>query len=298
MVGATVRTESKLRLRHRHVLILSAPIGVLLGGWLVLPAAVGLFATLTNYGPGTVTFHFVGFSNYLAVVRDREFGAAVRNVIVCCVTAVPLEVGIGFGIASALREPFRGRGWVRFALLLPWLLSPIGSGVMWHFLFDSATGIVGFVGGWVGVANASSPAASPTLALPTAIAIEVWRLAPLMAFLLLPGLEAVPRDRWEDARVDGLGFWRRVTNVAVPAMRPLLLAVAMLSIGLSLGTFDSLLILTGGGPGTATMTPALFSYDHALGVADWPVGSAAAWLVAFGLLGVGAIYLRLVRGDG
>jgi ABC-type sugar transport system permease subunit len=281
-----------MRFQRRQVLVLCAPLGALLGGWLILPALVGLISTLTSYAPLSPAFNFVGLANYLAVLRDREFATAIRNVIVFCLIAVPLELAIGLGIAYALREPFRGRGLLRVLLLLPWLLSPIGAGVMWHFLFDSATGLPGFVLGWLGLA-ATSPAASPALALPTAIAIEVWRLAPLVAFLLIPGLEAVPAERWEDARLDGLGLGRRIANVALPAIGPLLAAVAMLMIGLSLATFDSILILTGGGPGTATITPALFSYHQAFEVDNWPVGSASAWLVAFGLLGVGAIYLRL-----
>jgi multiple sugar transport system permease protein len=242
--------------------------------------------------PARASVRVRGPANYVTVLTDREFSVAVRNVLVFCVVAVPLELSIGFGIAYALREPFRGRGLMRVLLLLPWLLSPIGSGVMWHFLFDSATGLPGFILGWLGL-TATSPAASPTLALATAIAIEVWRLAPLVAFLLIPGLEAVPSDRWEDARLDGLGLRGRIVNVALPAIAPLLVAVGLLAVGLSLATFDSILILTGGGPGTATITPGLFSYQQAFELDNWPVGSAAAWLVAFALLALGAFYLRL-----
>ncbi len=284
-----------MRLRRRDVLVLTAPLGILLGGWLILPAIIGLAATVTTYAPLAASVRFVGPANYLAVIRNPEFGAAVRNILVFCVVAIPLELGIGFGLAYALRRPFPLRGLVLVLLLLPWMLSPIGSGVMWHFLFNSATGIVDFVLGWLGLPGAPSPAGIPTLALPTAVAIEVWRLAPLVAFLLLPGLEAVPSERWEDGRLDGLGLRRRIADIALPGVRPLLAAIAMLLVGLSLGTFDSILILTGGGPGTATVTPALFSYSLAFEVHDWPVGAAAAWLVAFGVVGVGVIYLRLAR---
>jgi ABC-type sugar transport system permease subunit len=84
-------------------------------------------------------------------------------------------------------------------------------------------------------------------------------------------------------------------HIPLPSMRPLLLAVTMLLIGLALGTFDGVLILTGGGPGTATITPALYSYNQAFGVSNWPIGAAAAWLVAASVLAVGLIYLRLAR---
>jgi len=87
----------------------------------------------------------------------------------------------------------------------------------------------------------------------------------------------------------------RVRHVAIPAVRPLLLTITMLLTGLSLGTFDAVLILTGGGPGTATVTPALYSYNRAFGVNDWPVGATSGWLIAAAVLGAGLIYLRLSR---
>jgi multiple sugar transport system permease protein len=284
-----------MRLSRRETFLLCLPLAVLLGGWLVIPAALGLAATLTTYGQLGSAVRFVGLANYAAVVRHPEFGPAVRNVLVLTVVGVPLQLAIGFGIASLLRRPFPGRALARVLLLLPWLLSPIGSGVMWHFLFDSATGPIDFILGWIGLSGAPSPAGTAALALPTVIAVELWRLAPLAAFLLLPGLEAIPDERWEDATLDGVGLVGRIRNVAIPSIRPLLLAVTLLLIGLSLGTFDTILILTGGGPGSATMTPALFSYQTAFETGNWPVGAAAAWLLAFGVLAVGAVYLRLAR---
>src|SRR5262249_57291788 len=89
------------------------------------------------------------------------------------------------------------------------------------------------------------------------------------------------------ATLNGASWTRKVLDVALPSVRPLLLAITMLLIGLSLGTFDGVLILTGGGPGTSTVTPALYSYNQAFGVNDWPTGAASAWLIAAGVNGAG-----------
>jgi ABC-type sugar transport system permease subunit len=288
-------TARAVKLRRRDVVVLTAPLGILLGGWLILPALFGFAATFTTYTPVAVPVRFVGIANYVAVIRDPEFLTSVRNIIAFSMAAIPLELLIGFGLAYALRRPFRGRGFVRVLLLVPWLLSPIGSGVMWHFLFENATGLVDFVLGWLGHPEWPSPAGVASLALPTVVAIEVWRLAPFVAFLVTPALEGVPAERWEAGLLDGLGLRRRIADIAVPAIAPLLAAIAMLLVGLSLGTFDSILILTGGGPGTATVTPALFSYTKAFGVDNWPAGSVAAWLLAFAVIGVSAVYLRVAR---
>jgi ABC-type sugar transport system permease subunit len=236
-----------------------------------------------------------GFANYTAFVQDPQFGAAIRNIAVFTAAAVPLELAVGFGIAYLLRRPIKGRALWRVLFLAPWLVSPIAGGVMWHFLFGGATGILDFAFGWLGLPEVASPVGDLRLALPTAIAIEIWRVAPFVTFLLLPGLVSIPNEQWEEATLAGASWIQQIRHVAIPELRTLLLTVAMLLVGLSFGAFDTILILTGGGPGTATLTPALYSYGRAFQTNDWPVGAASGWLVAAGVIAVGAIYLRLAR---
>jgi len=284
-----------MRLTRRDRLVLFAPLVVLLTGWLVLPAVLGLSATFTTYAPFGVAIRLSGLQNYAAVLRDGEFFAAVRNIAIFTIVAVPLELTIGFTLAYVLRRPI-GRRWLwRVLLLVPWLVSPVANGVMWRFLFGSATGLIDFGLGWLGRPDIASPISDVRLALPTTIAVEVWRIAPFVAFLVLPGLSSIPTERWEDATLSGAPWTRQVLDVALPSLRPLLLALTMLLIGLALGTFDGVLILTGGGPGTSTVTPALYSYKQAFEVNDWPTGAASAWLIAAGVLGAGLVYLLLAR---
>jgi multiple sugar transport system permease protein len=281
-----------LRLSRRDRVVLCVPLAILLVGWLVGPAVLGLLATFTTYSPFGTGARFVGLANYAAVLHDPQFAAAARNIALFTVFAVPLELIAGFAIAYALREPLRGRSALRVLLLLPWLISPIGSGVMWHYLLGSTNGIADFILAWFGV-TVTSPLGDIRLALPAVVAVEVWRLAPFVAFLLLPGLVAIPRERWDDARLSGASWLQGVAAVAVPAVRPLLLTVTMLLIGFALGSFDVVLILTGGGPGNATLTPALFSYASAFETNDWPAGAASAWLIAVAVLFIGSLYVRL-----
>jgi multiple sugar transport system permease protein len=284
-----------VRLTRRDRIVLFAPLAVLLGGWLVLPAVLGLFATFTTYSPFTTTIQLAGFANYAAVVQDPQFGAAIRNIAVFTTLAVPLELAVGFGIAYLLRRPTKGRALWRVLLLAPWLVSPIASGVMWHFLFGGATGILDFAAGWLRLPDIASPIGDLRLALLAAIAVEVWRMAPFVSFLLLPGMLSIPKERWEEATLAGASRIQQIRHVAIPELRTLLLTVAMLLVGLSFGAFDTILILTGGGPGTATLTPALYSYGRAFQTNDWPVGAASGWLIAAGVIAVGVVYIRLAR---
>ncbi|HEY8845892.1 MAG TPA: sugar ABC transporter permease [Candidatus Limnocylindrales bacterium] len=275
--------------------LLYGPLAIVVSIWLLIPALLGLVSTFTNYAPTESSVAWVGLHNFQSIISDRTFAAAIRNIGIFTLVAVPLQLIIGFCVADALRRPFRGRTLVRIVLLLPWLVSPIASGVMWHFLLGSETGFLGFGFRSIGLPAPPSPLSQHGLALLTVVLVETWRVAPLVAFLLLPGLASIPRERWEDATIDGLRWLGQIRHVAIPALRPLILAVTMLLIGGSLATFDSVLSMTGGGPGTETVTPALYSYNKAFTFSDWPIGAASGWLIGGAVLVAGLAYLRLSR---
>jgi multiple sugar transport system permease protein len=282
-----------VRLTRSDRLLLYGPLGIVLSIWLIIPALLGLIATFTDYALAQPGFHWVGLHNFEAILADRSFAAAVRNVAVFTLASVPLQLVVGFALAYLLRRPFRGRTLVRLLLLLPWLISPVASGVMWHFLFGSETGFLNFAARSLGMPSLPSPLSQHGLDLLAVVLVESWRVAPLVAFLLLPGLTAIPRERWEDALLDGLATLGKIRHVAVPAMAPLILAVTMLLIGGALATFDSVLTMTGGGPGTETMTPALYSHDMAFTAGNWPAGAASGWLIGGCVLLAGLVYVRL-----
>jgi multiple sugar transport system permease protein len=282
-----------VRLSRSERLLLFGPLGVILAVWLIVPATLGLIATFTTFAPAQPAVEWVGLHNFEVVLADRSFAAAVRNILAFTLLAVPLELAIGFGLAYLLRRPFRGRGLVRVVLLLPWLVSPVASGVMWHFLFDGQTGFLDFGLRSLGLPTQPSPLSQHGLALLTVILVEAWRVAPLVAFLLLPSLTTIPRERWEDALLDGLSPLGSIRHVALPPIKPLLLAISMLLIGGALATFDSVLTMTDGGPGSETVTPALYSHDKAFTFSNWPVGAASGWLIGGGVLLVGLVYVRL-----
>jgi multiple sugar transport system permease protein len=284
-----------MKLTRSERALLYGPLGIVLSIWLLIPALLGLIATFSNYAPVEPAVAWVGLRNFQSILADRTFGAAVRNIAVFTFTAVPLELVIGFGLANLLRRPFRARTLVRVLLLLPWLVSPIASGVMWHFLFESETGFLAFAVRSIGLPAPPSPLSQHGLALLTVVFVETWRVAPLVAFLLLPGLASIPRERWEDATIDGLPWLGTIRHVAIPAVMPLILAVTMLLIGGALATFDSILTMTGGGPGTETVTPALLSYGDAFSFGAWPIGAASGWLIGGAVLLAGLAYLRLSK---
>lgn len=279
--------------RERYYLL--APLALVLLPFLVWPAVSGLFYSFTSYSPGQIHIQWVGLENYLAVARDKDFQSSWRNIFIFVAIAVPAELAIGFGLAYLLREPFRGRSFARVILLVPWLVSPIANGVMWYFLFNLQVGIVNFALSWLGLSALPSPLGINGLALPVTIATNIWHDAPLAGFLLLPGLQSIPAADWEYSILEGASSIDRIRYVALPWLRSLFLTIGLLLTGYALGAFDTILILTGGGPGSKTITPALFSYQQAFQAYNWPLGVTSAWLIVLSVVLVGITYLWLLR---
>ena len=274
---------------------LFGPLVLLATPFLLLPAALGFLLSFTNYAPGATAQGFIGLDGYRALLGDPQFVASLRNVAIFALVSVPLALVVGFAIAYLLREPFAGRGIVRVILLVPWLVSPVANGVMWHYLLTGGTGLLNYIESLFGLSAGPSPLGLSGLALPAAMATEIWRKAPLAGFLLLPGLLAIPRELWEQATLEGASITQRVRHVALPALRPLLVTVALLLTADALGAFDGVLILTGGGPGTETLLPGLYSFQRAFQQNNWAAGATGGWIIAAAVLLVGSGYVVLIR---
>ena len=281
---------------RRQRLWLLLPFALVVVPFLIWPALFGLLASFTNYVPvQTMPLRFVGYDNYLRIIRQPEFQAAILNILIYTTFAVSFELILGVGIAYALRRSFRGRGIVRFVLLLPWLVSPIASGVMWHFLVSPVSGMLNYWPALFKLPELINPLGNKSLALATVIGMEIWRKTPLVSFLVLPGILSIPSAQWDLAELEGMSALVQLRHIVLPHIRLLLLTISLVLIGDSLGTAETILILTGGGPGSSTITPGLYSYQQAFNTFDWSAGAASAWLIAGAVILVGIGYLLMAR---
>ena len=276
-------------------LLFIAPFMTLVSIFLIFPALFGFFYSFTNYDPrSNISMRYVGFSNYAAVVSDEEFKVAARNMLVFVPLTVLFEMILGLIIAYLLRNPFRGRSIVRVALLIPWLISPVANGLMWRFLFNQRFGLLNF---WLilfGLPRASDPR-NPGFAFPTVMAIEIWRRVPLVSFLILPGILAIPPVYWAIAELEGLSHFARIRMIILPRLWRLLLTIMLLMIGDMLGTFEGTLLLFPGGPRLESVTIGFYSYWNAFKIFNLTFGMTSAWLIAAAVLFVGFWYLILIR---
>ena len=177
-------------------------------------------STITGFGS------FVGVENYVEMFKNPDFLEGLKNTVIFTVASVALEFIIGLGIALAINRAFRGRGLVRAAVLVPWAFPTVISAVMWRLMFQSQIGIINEVANAIGLI--SEPIlADRTLMLIGATLVDVWKTTPFMALLLLAGLQTIPGEVYEAARVDGANVMQRFFSITLPLLKPTILVAVL-----------------------------------------------------------------------
>ncbi len=177
-------------------------------------------STISGFGS------FIGFENYTDMFQDSDFGEGLYNTVIFTVVSVALEFFIGLGIALAINRAFRGRGLVRAAVLVPWAFPTVIAAVMWRLMFQSQVGIVQYVADNLGII--SEPIlSSRTLLLIGAILVDVWKTTPFVALLLLAGLQTIPGEVYEAARVDGANWIQRFFRITLPLLKGAILVAVL-----------------------------------------------------------------------
>jgi len=177
-------------------------------------------ATITSLGP------FVGFENYVEMFQNPDFRVGLSNTLIFTVASVTMEFVIGLAIALAINRAFRGRGLVRAAVLVPWAFPTVISAVMWRLMFQDQVGVINYVANALGII--SEPILSDdTLLLIGATLVDVWKTTPFMALLLLAGLQTIPGEVYEAAKVDGANMMQRFFRITLPLLKGTILVAVL-----------------------------------------------------------------------
>jgi trehalose/maltose transport system permease protein len=172
------------------------------------------------------TGNFVGLQNYILMFQNSEFLEGLKNTLIFTGVSVTLEFFIGLAIALAIHRAFRGRGLVRAAVLVPWAFPTVISAVMWRLMFQDQVGIIQYVASAIGIV--SQPILSDqTLLLIGAILVDTWKTTPFVALLLLAGLQVIPGDVYEAAKVDGANVIQRFFRITLPLLKPAILVAVL-----------------------------------------------------------------------
>ncbi len=237
-------------MRHHHTgLWFVLPAIIVLGMLIVYPIAyTGLLSVTDSSG------HYVGLKNFHTILRSRTTITAVWNTAYYVFASIVFQILLGTLTGILLNQKFPGRGLVRSFALIPWVIPGIVAATTWAWMFHTEFGIINYMLTSSGIAD--KPIGWLTgrdTVMPALIAINVWKLFPFVAVMVLAGLQTVPEELYESARVDGATFWQEVWHVMLPQIRPVLVAITLLLLIWGLNAITIIYTITKGGPANHTL---------------------------------------------
>ncbi len=247
-------------------------------GYALLLPAVALITVLVGYPflralwlsfhkklLGAPTAPWIGLGNYESLLRDPRFWAAVKNVFIFTGSSVALKLLIGLVVALILHEALPLRNLWRSIVLLPYAMPTLVSVLIWKWMYNDTAGVLNYLLTETNIRQGPMLwLADPGKAMASVIAVNVWRGFPFFVLTLLAGLQAVPQEQYDAAKVDGAGIWARFQHVTLPSILPVTAVVTLFSTILTFNDFAIIWVLTRGGPGNATDVLATLTYKIAI----------------------------------
>ncbi|HTS02107.1 MAG TPA: sugar ABC transporter permease, partial [Thermoanaerobaculia bacterium] len=242
-----------------------------------LPLVLAVFYAFSDARIGSTSIHWVGLENFRSILESPSFRKAIRNSVVFTVSAQVIVIVCSTILSIALEKPFRGRGIVRFLILLPWV-APVSLGTIgWKWILDSIYSVIT----WVLVAlhvykpySAPMWLGEPHLAMASVVLVHCWRLIPFSTVIVLAGLSAIPKEVPEAAAIDGAGFWRTLFQINIPMMAPILSVAILFGTVFTFTDMTVVYILTAGGPFDSTQTIPSLAFATGIAGSDLAAGAA------------------------
>ncbi|GAA1706146.1 sugar ABC transporter permease [Fodinicola feengrottensis] len=279
---------------------LNAPAMIVIGVLVAYPIGYSFWLSLHKYNLKLPALErFVWFGNYLSLVTDPEFLTSLKVTVGFVVVVLGLTVLMGTALALVLNETFVGRGLLRSLVLLPWAMPGVVNGLMWRTIFDAKTGPLngllyqlGFIDSYQAFLT------SPTGAFLITAVAQVWNTLPFTVIILLAGLSTIPGELYDAAKVDRAGVFQRFRQVTLPWLLHPLLIVLILETMNAFRAFDTIYVLTGGGPGDATNVIAVLNVRTVLTYTDFGLGSAYSWVITLVTLVISIGYISVLYKKG
>jgi len=282
------------RRRYLLFILLVAPAFLLRLTTAAYPILQTIYLSFTNLSILKGTNDFIGLNNYLAMGNNIGVRSATTFTIVFILATTFLDLMIGMLIALLLNANFRGLTFARTINLIPWAIPTIVAGYAFRWLLDDQFGLLPY---WVTQLTGLRPAIfiNPLASQIAVILVHAWKDAPFMAIILLAGMQGIPEDLYDAARVDGANGWQRFWMVTAPLIMPLTITMGLFRLVWSLGSFDLVYGLTFGGPGVATSVLALQVFREGILFFKFGFASAISVILLILVAIIGIIGLWLFR---
>ncbi len=242
-------------------------------------AALSIYPLLYLIKVSLTDSHGPTLANYARLFQDHLFSVAAGQTLLYAAVALALEFFLGLALALLVDSLVHGRALIRVGLLAPMLLPPVVAAVIWRLIYNPEFGVLNGMLRQLGVNTASLTWTSGrTTAMLSVILVDVWEWTPFLFLLLTAGLQAIPAEPLEAARVDGAGYWQTLRDVILPLLKPVILLALLLRSMDLLRIFDQIFLLTQGGPGSATETVSLYIYRTAFRFSNFGYAAAMSFV--------------------
>jgi multiple sugar transport system permease protein len=301
--GTQPRPSARARARRRRDNLtgwaFALPWFLLFAVFLAGPILASLLLSFTDFGLGNLRdplgADFAGLENFARLARDPKFLQSSLNTLYFVVAGVPLTLAFGLGAALLLNSAvIRFRSLFRMGFYLPVVTSIVAIAVIWRYLLHPDLGLVNVLLGAIGI-DGPNWLADPTLAMPAIIAMAVWRNVGFVMVIFLAGLQGIPSDLYEAARIDGASRWREFRYVTLPLLRPTMLFASVITGIGYLQLFEEPFVMTGGGPLDRTLSVTMYVYEQGFSFLNLGYASAVAYALFVAIVVLTVVNFRMLR---
>jgi multiple sugar transport system permease protein len=257
--------------------LFSLPAVLIVAGVIVFPWLFTLYMSTQDWKIGGGP-EFVGLQNFAELFRDARFIESMGHTFYYTVLAVVLPILFGTAAALVFHREFPFRGLLRTIFVMPMMATPVAVALVWTMMFHPQLGVLNYLLSLVGI-GPQAWVYSPGTVIPTLILVEVWHWTPLVMLIVLGGLAGLPREPYESALIDGANAWHMFRHITLPLVWPFIMVAIVIRTIDALKAFDTIFVITQGGPGTASETLNIFLYLQAFQF--YKIGYASAVVVIF-----------------
>ncbi|MEG1516079.1 MAG: sugar ABC transporter permease [Clostridia bacterium] len=259
--------------------LLIAPVAIYLLTMLLGPLLYGVWMSFTNKAVGLPS-RFVGLSNYVKLWSNGEFLIAAKNTFLYTLLTVGLKVILGMVMALVLNAPLRFKNISRGLMFIPWALPTVVTVIVWKWMFSDVGGVLNAIFMNLGIVDTKIAwLSTPLMAFTSVVAVNVWRGTPFIGMSVLSGLQSVPTDMYEAAKIDGVNPWQELRYITLPSIKDVLMLSTLVTTIWTFSDFEIIWLLTKGGPINATQVISTLSYT--IGIQRMSTGQAMAASIMF-----------------
>ncbi len=262
--------------KRRYMLFVLPAVAVMLAV-IIFPWIFTFFMSVHDWRIGQAKT-FVGLDNYLKLVNDERFRNSVSRTLVFTLLSVVLPVVLGVASALVFHRKFPLRGLLRGIFIMPMMATPVAVALVWTMMFHPQLGVLNYLLSLVGIPPSLWVFDQATV-IPSLVLVETWQWTPLVMLIVLGGLASLPTEPYESALIDGATPWQMFRNITLPLVLPFIMVATIIRTIDAVKAFDTIFVITLGGPGTASETINLYLYTVAFAFYD--IGYASAMVVVF-----------------